>query len=171
MKKTIIPNVKIIDDFFEIPDMWRDFAMGQDYQEISKGIRVSKSINELSVRSFHTLAKKLSMHSQHRNFPYLDARFYVADTSCIDNEIYQENNGSDNIGAVIFLNQNPPVNTGISFYNFLSDKNKFQKTVTIENHYNRCVLYKTDSWISHNGSFGNDTESGRLVIKISGVAK
>lgn len=171
MKKTIIPTVKIIDNFFEIPDMWRDFAMNQEYQEISKGISVSKSINELSFRSFHTLAKKLSLHSQHRNFPYLDARFYIANSFCIDNKIYRENHEDNNIGAVVFLNDNSPKNTGMSFYNYSTEKEKFQKTVSIENYFNRCVLYRTDSWLSHDGSFGDDIRTGRLVIKISGIAK
>jgi len=164
MKKTLIPEIKIIDDFFEIPDLWRELGVSLNYTEINKGLFMSSSIVEINPDLFHSIAQKISKHYNHLNFSFFESKFSFSTNDCLDTQISQEDNSFD-FSAVIFLNPNPPRQTGLSFYSF---DNSFRKTVDIENVFNRCVIYDTKSWLSHNGCFGEEKNSGRLIIKIIG---
>lgn len=170
MKKTLYPDIKIIDDFFEIPDLWREFGMSLDYQEVDRGLFLSNSINEIDSNVFHSLAKKISKHYNHSDFIFFESKFSYSTELCLDTQISQEDTSCD-FSAVIFLNPVPESGSGISFHNFDPNKNFFRKTVNVENFYNRCIIYSTKNWLRHNKCFGKDNTTGRLIIKIIGKTK
>lgn len=168
MKKTVDPKIKIVDDFFEIPDLWRDFALSVEYETVSHGFEISKNINDLDYSGFHSIAKKLSEHSHFRSFPFLESKFSISTNEYRDNGIYNESSDY-NVGALIFLNPRPEKNSGVTFYK--SSDRGLRKSVTVENLYNRCILYDPGLWMEHGNSFGTSKETGRLIIKIIGIKK
>jgi hypothetical protein len=172
MKRTIFQPIKIVDDFLEAPEVWREYALKQEYikdQSGYPGIK-SKTLDELSINSFHELAGKLILHMNEKtSFKRLKVNFVSA---IKEDEIKILNPHQDekfyNVAGVIYLNQNSPLNTGTSVYS--ETKNGLVKTMTVENVFNRLVLFHPSVWHSPDGFFGNQISDGRLIITFFGIA-
>lgn len=172
MKRTIFQPIKVVDDFLEAPEIWREYALKQEYikdQSGYPGVK-SKTLDELNINTFHTLAGKTMLHmNEKKSFQRLKVNFVSA---IKDDEIKILNPHQDeyfyNVAGVIYLNQTPPSNTGTSFYNETSMG--LVKTMTVENVFNRLVLFHPSVWHSPDGFFGNQITDGRLIITFFGTA-
>jgi hypothetical protein len=167
MNKTITPSIKIIDDFFEVPDLWRSFALELNYNEIDRGLFITDGLNVINSKLFHSIAKKISLHYQKSNFSFLDIKISASTEQCLDTKISQDDTSLD-FSAIIFLNPEPVKDSGLSFYQYDEQLGSFRRTVKVENFYNRCVIYDNKTWLSHDRCFGENIESGRLIIKMIG---
>ena len=61
------------------------------------------------------------------------------------------------------------MNTGTVFFN-KTQKGELIETLTIENIYNRMIIFNPSWWHSPAGTFGSDLETGRLTITFFGIA-
>jgi len=119
MIRTVRQPFKIVDDFFECPDLWRYHALKQEYttdeQATWPGVR-STVLDQINETLFHSLASKIIVHCPgKRYFHYLKINYALVDESynlgwChVDEPKY-------NVAGVIFLNPDPPKNSGTIFY-------------------------------------------------------
>lgn len=195
--------IKIIDNFFEAPELWRLFALKQDYLRDDTstwpGVR-SASLNELDIELFNSLAAKLMLHIHDKNnFLHLKVNFASVDGSFGSGWLHQDE-PQYNVAGVIYLNPTPPDETGTCFYNkiatsdtnfnqlffdelsanledrstfeqFKMDQRKlFAKTVTVENIFNRCLMFSPDQWHAVDKFFGSNLDDSRLTINFFGYA-
>ena len=102
--------------------------------------------------------------------------------------------------GVIFLNKIAPATTGLSFYTKVADNNQdynslffeelkadsadrlaftkfkeeqrtlFKRNMTVENIFNRCVMFPPDQFHAADGYFGNTLDDSRLTINFFGIA-
>jgi hypothetical protein len=162
---------------------------------------VSPSLDELNLQLFHSLASKLIVHTHGKKyFQHLKVNYARVDGSFNTGWILSAE-PFHNVTGLIFLNPQPVPLSGISMYQKLGendvnyaeilsteiampseersklikykqDQEKlFKKTMTIENVFNRCVLFASDEYYRDDLYFGKDKDTARLVIKFSGLAK
>ena len=203
MKHVSIPQpIKVIDNFFESASLWRHYALKQEYfpdeYKTWPGVR-TKPINELNEQLFHSLATKLISHIHAKqNFLHLKSNFALVDSSYGKGWIHQDE-PKYNVAGVIFLNFNPPKNSGISFFTKVKEdtanyvelafeenaqpdlkkyikfkdqqRESFKRNMYVENVFNRCVMFAPHQWHSAETYFGNTSENSRLTITFFGTAK
>lgn len=162
---------------------------------------VSASLDEINLQLFHSLASKLILHSHGKKyFQHLKVNYSWADDSFNTGWITSAD-PFHNVTGLIFLNPKPVLHSGISMYQKLGEndvnyaevlsteiasssndraklikykqdqENLFRKTMSIENVFNRCVLFAADEFHRDDLYFGNTIDTSRLVIKFSGLAK
>lgn len=197
--------IKVIDDFFEIPSLWRHFALKQEYTNDTKyatwpGVR-TETIDRLDVDTFHNLASKIMFHlPQFKVFRSLQANFALVDSSYGRGWIHDDE-PKWNVAGVIYLTPNPPMNTGTLFYKKIANSNQdfnkiffeeisstpedrcgydkykseqralYEKTMTVGNVYNRCVIFNPAMWHSADNYFGSTVDDSRLTINFFGYAE
>jgi tellurite resistance-related uncharacterized protein len=139
MKKLQVQQpIKVIDNFFESADLWRHFALKQEYnKDIANtwpGIRTAP-INELHDSLFRSVATKLVQHLHSKTgFSHLKMNFASVDKSYNLGWIHQDE-PFYNIAGVIFLTPAPPNNSGLSFFTKInSDNENYAKLAIEENH-------------------------------------
>lgn len=129
--------IKVIDNFFESADLWRHFALKQQYERDTAstwpGIRTA-AINDLNETLFHSLANKLISHIHAKtSFLHLKTNFALVDKSYNLGWIHQDE-PFYNVAGVIFLNPSPPKNSGISFFTEIDkDNENYAKSAYEEN--------------------------------------
>lgn len=206
MKHRILSQPTIIvDDFFESPTVWREYALKQTFNFDSKidtyaGERTA-TLDKLNINLFHKVAGKLIKHIPHKSsFSKLQMSFTLTDKTYGTGWIHDDEDFY-NVAGIIYLTPNPPPNTGTAFYHktaheplphfndqFFNElkaapedrhiyekykeeqRSVFKKTLTVENIYNRCVLFNPTNWHSVERYFGNTKEDSRLVLTIFGHA-
>lgn len=164
-------HLKIVDSFLELPGLWRLFALTQEYTEDQSGHpgKKSKTLDELSDAIFHSLAEKIVKHVNGKNnFQRLKIQFTYM-TKDEFSETAHQDEPFYNIAGVIYLNENPGVNTGTVFYN-KNSKGELMKTLTVENVFNRMIIFDPARWHAPVGAFGGDLETARLTITFFGIA-
>ncbi len=111
--------IKVIDNFFESPKLWRHFALKQEFynDEISNFPgQHSKLLEELDTELFHSLASKLIKHLPgYSNFQFLETSFRLADASYGRGWIHHDD-PKFNIAGLIYLNDAPPADSGTIIY-------------------------------------------------------
>jgi hypothetical protein len=171
MKRTLLQPLKIVDDFFEAPFLWREYALKQEYTKDQSGYPgvKSKTLDDLNLNLFHDLASKIIVHTGKKSFERLKVNFVSAiesDTPQIlgphQDELFY------NVAGVIYLNENAPKNTGTSFYGRYPQG--LTKTIVAENVFNRLVIFHPSMWHQPDGFFGNCLDNSRLIITIFGIA-
>jgi len=193
--------VMIVENFYEDPDLVRNFALKQDYFKGERGswpgLR-SPYINELSSALYENLRKKLLLIIKeygYQDFVELQSSFQIIDESYGTGWVHDDD-PKLNIAGLIYLNPNPPSEgSGTTIYEdngdfsaekyaepFMQDvllasneerikykdlreeqRKHFTPTITIENCYNRCILFDTRLWHSADGFFGTTKEDTRLT--------
>lgn len=204
--KKIRPNnipIKVIDNFLESPQLWRYFALKQEFfvDEVATFPgKYSKLLQEINVNLFHSIADKLIQHLQgYNSFQDLQIAFRMADKSFGEGWIHYDS-PKFNVVGLIYLNENPPENSGTIFYtqtqenfksyeelkfqefssspeqryNFANYKQEqrsyFKKNMTVHNVFNRCVLYSPTMWHSADRFFGDTDQDSRLTLNFFGRA-
>ena len=194
--------IKVIDTFLESADLWREYALNQEYYRDEfapwPGLR-TKSLNELNPDLFASLARKLVKHCHGaKEFPHLEITFALVDETFGTGWIHQDE-PLYNIAGMIYLNPVAPRGTGTGFYNYANfteepfmhlaldeynsepaDRTKFEtakqrqqsffnKTMTVENEFNRCVMFHPNHWHGADRFFGSSKENTRLTINFFGA--
>jgi len=194
--------IKVIDTFLESPDLWREYALKQEYHRDEfapyPGLR-AKSLNKLNPDLFASLARKLVKHCHGaKEFPHLEITFALVDETFGTGWIHQDE-PHYNIAGMIYLNPIAPRGTGTGFYNYANfteepfmhlaldeynsepaDRTKFEtakqrqqsffnKTMTVENEFNRCVMFHPNHWHGADRFFGSSKENTRLTINFFGT--
>jgi hypothetical protein len=164
-------HFKIIDNFLELPGMWRIFALQQEYLKDYSEYpgRKTKTLNELNDGMFHSLAKKIIPHvNGKKDFQRLKIQFAYTNLNEFSNVSHQDE-PFYNVAGLIYLNENPPANTGTVFFNN-AVSGELVETITVENAYNRMIIFDPAHWHAIVGTFGDDLESSRLTITFFGTA-
>jgi hypothetical protein len=194
--------IKVIDTFLESPDLWREYALNQEYyrDELAPypGLR-TRALNELNPELFASLARKLIKHCHGaREFPYLEITFALVDETFGTGWIHQDES-QYNVAGLIYLNPIASSGTGTAIYNYAKethepfmhlaldeynsrpeDRVKFEadkqrqqscfiKTMTVENEFNRCIMFHPNHWHGAEQFFGNTKDTTRLTINFFGV--
>lgn len=174
IRKRFLPQpLKIIDNFFEAPSLWRHYGLKQEYdKDLSQypGLR-SKPIDELNVSLFHQLASKLIIHATNSSsFDRLKAQFSLTTKDSSTENIIHRDEPFYNVAGLIYLNENPPKDTGTYFFG-QGPTGEYKKTIVVENVYNRMVIFDPSIWHCPAGYFGDDLSTGRLTITFFGIAR
>lgn len=115
--------IKVIDNFFESPQLWRHFALKQQFHhdEISNFPgQYSKLLGELDTSLFHSLASRLIQHLPgFSNFQFLETSFRLADASYGRGWIHHDD-PKFNVAGLIYLNVDPPADSGTIIYSMQS---------------------------------------------------
>jgi hypothetical protein len=172
----MLPNIKqhfkIVDNFLELPGMWRTFALQQEYIKDHSGYpgKKTKTLDELNAGMFHSLAEKIVLHVNGKtNFQRLKIQFTCTNLNEFSNNERHQDEPFYNVAGLIYLNENAPANTGTVFFNKTA-RGEQVETITVENAYNRMIIFDPAWWHSPAGTFGDDLESSRLTITFFGIA-
>lgn len=160
---------KIIDDFFEAPLLWREYALKQEFKcfENTPDLLRTDSLDRLDLDVFQSLAHLLIKHIPGRNkFENLFSYFRLANRE-FEEGYLPPRDLFFNMAGTIFLNIESPVGTGLSL---CEDNLNLESTVQIENRYNRCILYPISQIAKHEKSFGKNEYDSRLTIDFFGRA-
>jgi hypothetical protein len=171
MLPKIKQHFKIVDNFLELPGMWRIFALQQEYLKDYSEYpgKKTKTLDELNAGMFHSLAEKIVLHVNGKNnFQRLKIQFAYTNVNEFSNVSHQDQ-PFYNVAGVIYLNENPPANTGTVFFNN-AVSGELVETITVENAYNRMIIFDPSQWHAMVGAFGDDLESSRLTITFFGTA-
>lgn len=111
--------LRVIEDFFEVPKLWRSFALEQEYYppefDVFPGQR-TKTLDELDKDAFYSFARTLQRNIPRcSGFHHLSARFHSVDETYIKGWIHDDD-PNINLAGLIYLNENSPLGTGTSFY-------------------------------------------------------
>jgi hypothetical protein len=191
----------IIENFYEDPDLVRNFALKQEYFKGERGswpgLR-SSYVNEISPSLYENLKRKLLLIISDygfKDFTELQTSFQLIDETYGTGWVHDDD-PKLNIAGLIYLNPEPPYQgSGTTLYEdkddfdsqkyaepFMQDvllctddertkfknlreeqRNQFKPTVSIENVYNRCILFDTRTWHSADGFFGRTKDDTRLT--------
>jgi hypothetical protein len=201
--KILKQPIKVIDNFFEAPDVWRHYALKQEFTKDSTstwpGTRTA-SLDVLSMPLFNAFASNLIKHIHDRTFfSLLKVNFALVDETYNIGWMHQDE-PTYNVAGVVFLNKIVPPNSGLSIYTKIANssidfnsiffeelaadpstraqfikfkleqRSYFKCNTTVNNFFNRCVLFSPDNFHAADGYFGSTKEDSRLAITFFGVA-
>jgi hypothetical protein len=194
--------IKVIDTFFETPDLWRHFALKQEFTRDTEspwpGVQ-TKMLNLLNEDLFADFAQKIVKHVHGaKGFSHLRVNFALTDETYGRGWVHQDE-PHYNIAGLVYLNPTPSKNSGTTIYSqakpFTEDYKKyfheelaaspedrinyagykeqqrsfFKPTMTIENEFNRCIMFHPSEWHSAEQFFGTTKEDSRLCMLFFGV--
>jgi hypothetical protein len=197
-KHKFLPT-KIIDNFFDVPSLWRTLALSQEYKLASDstypGSR-TQFLNQIDQGAFEDFAKRLLVHlPMFKGFEQLWANFHLIDET-YGNGWVHDDDPTLSVSGLIYLNPEPAPNSGTTIYKdqiavdadrysdfFHKDvlhanederaalaryreeqRATFRPTMTIENVYNRCILFDPKVCHAPNNFFGKTKEDSRLTL-------
>jgi hypothetical protein len=121
-----IPTI-VIDNFYEEPDLWREYALSQEFYKGDRGswpgLR-TKLLHELDQDIFRvTLRKLLMVMSQYGYSEFLELQtgFQMIDSTYGRGWVHDDD-PKLNIAGVIYLNKEAPLDSGTTIY---KDQNDF----------------------------------------------
>lgn len=199
-------KVLIVDDFYQDPDKIRSFALNQEFKNCQEanaggnwpGQRSSflHLLNDEINEEFHNnFLGALLENNPIRYSGYIETNFQVCTEADGDSWIHYDTPtwNCTHVG-IVYLNPNPPENSGTCFYTFNEEHRQefeeyaernghlwfklnrdedseefnkfFKKDFCVPNKYNRCVIYGPNRWHKSDWYFGNDLESGRMIQPI-----
>jgi hypothetical protein len=128
MRKVHLLPTKVVDDFFEIPSVWRHFALkqtfGRDPQYATWAGERTNTLDMLDIKVFHSFASKLITHIPGCNyFKSLQANFALVDETYGQGWIHNDE-PKWNVAGVIYLTPNPAPNSGTLFFNKIADTDR-----------------------------------------------
>lgn len=195
--------IKVIDNIFEAPELWRHYGLKQEYTKDENstwpGTRTT-TLDQPDMSLFNSMASTLMKHMHDKKyFSFLKINFASVDSSYNIGWMHQDE-PKYNVAGVIFLNKTAPVNTGLSFYTKVADNSQdynsvffkelqadladraafvkfkeeqrslFKLNMTVQNVFNRCVMFPPDQFHAADGYFGNTLDDSRLTLNFFGVA-
>jgi hypothetical protein len=116
----------VIDNFFETPSLWRDFALAQEYYKGERGtwpgIRTSM-LSELSSELYEILEIRLLEHlPMFTGLSKVESTFQLIDETWGKGWVHDDNPEHD-VAGIIYLNKDAPLNTGTTMYEGAADIN------------------------------------------------
>lgn len=177
-----IPEIVVVDNFYENPDSVRKFALTLNYKEhkdYHKGKRTDEAywtsgLQERFEQLLGTKIKNFNNYKANGCFQYCIAG---------DNIVYHCD--LQQYAGIVYLTPNAPLQSGTrthrskitgkgtanihdrdecnrTFPTGFLDPHPFETDIEIGNNYNRLVLFKSDNIHSATSYFGNSMENGRL---------
>jgi len=125
MRKTHKFPIKVIDDFFEIPAVWRHYALKQEFTHDTSyttwpGTR-TKTLDQINLPLFHKLAGKIISHMPGYNmFQSLQVNFASVDSTYGQGWLHVDE-PRWNVAGIIYLNLEPEPDSGTLFFNRVRD--------------------------------------------------
>lgn len=165
--KTKKTPIKIIDNFFEAPLLWKEYAQNQKYDHFKEmpDLLRTESLDKLDFDVFQSLSFLLISHIPDRyRFEKLFSFFRLSKNDFQEGFIPLQNLYFD-VAGIIFLNDESPKNTGVTLYD---ETPELDPTIKIENRYNRCILYPTTQLVKHENSFGDRNDNSRITLEFFG---
>jgi hypothetical protein len=162
-------NVFIFDNVLDNIDSVRERALllkytkSEDKPEVNwKGYRCLEK-TDLGNEVMNSILKKLPLFIKDMEFGF---KFhYSLKKTDISNKIHKD--GYSKYAGVLYLNPSPAPNSGTLLYS--DDKTKIIET--LDNVYNRLVIYPSDTYHSLDSTFGHDINDGRLTFIIFCLSK
>lgn len=157
-----------IDDFYENPDEIRDFALRQEYIDLSfkpSGKR-TKPLPEICPEFYEKFCEKImSIFYTSKEKCIIETNFHIhylrdSDPFSPRNEGRVHKDYRSYIGGVIYLNPNPNSDAGTNIY--YGNKRDSGENVIFKNVYNRLVAFGGDYFHAINNVY-NDAEDLRLT--------
>lgn len=174
-------KVIVIDDFLKEPFLLRDFALKQDYlqHDYHPGKRSKSFVNDEIEKNIQCFlpARYGKILRFNNNF---NCAFQI---NLYNEESWVHSDRYHNFAGVLFLTPDAPPNSGTSFYRFydgtvssINDENNLEKVMfyskdktkwevisSVENKFNRLVLFDSRQYHQSTGYFGDNIDNGRLV--------
>jgi hypothetical protein len=152
----------IVDNFFEDPDSIRDYALSVDYDtDPFLGYTYHLTDSEYTKKITNMIHTNICESLQIEEFFYVFR--YSLDknklTTPYDFDEWKVHPDFCEYAGVIYLNPDPPKNTGTSFYT-----NKREYISSAENKYNRLIYYPGKIMHGPTDLFGDSKENGRLTL-------
>ena len=109
----------IVDNFFETPFLWREFALQQEFYKGERGtwpgVR-SPMLDELSTELYDILSIKLLEHlPQFKRFIKVESTFQLIDESYGRGWVHDDNH-EHSVAGIIYLNEHSIKNSGTTLY-------------------------------------------------------
>lgn len=122
-----LPTI-VIDNFYENPDLWREFALDLDFYKGNRGswpgLR-SDFLHNLNPNLFDLVSKKL-MYTLHQygytNFLELQTTFQLIEESYGEGWVHDDD-PHFTVAGLIYLNEDAPIGSGTTLYSSQSDFN------------------------------------------------
>jgi hypothetical protein len=139
MIKNITQPIKVIDNFFEQPQLVVKHATKQEYSDQDNSLFLgtrSTTLDMIDIDMFEGLLGKLINHVVGKDlFTFLHCEYQQINKECVDQ--MKVIGPSFNIAGTIFLTSDHIPDSGIKFY----DSRTQIETMSVENMFNRCVLW------------------------------
>jgi hypothetical protein len=116
----------VVDNFFETPSLWRDFALNQEYYKGERGTwpgTRTAMLSELSEELYEIL--ELRLLEQLPTFTGLnkiESTFQLIDETWGKGWVHDDNPEHD-VAGIIYLNKSSPINSGTTMYEGAADIN------------------------------------------------
>ena len=151
--------IKVIDNFLEAPELWRQFALKQEFYSDQLSTfpgEYTKQLIEINSNLFHSLAGKLIQHLQgYTYFQELEISFRTTDASYGKGWIHHDD-PKYNVVGLIYLNPDPPANSGTIVYT---------NTKKIDKSYEDCKFQEFSSLPEERQLFDKHKEEQRSFFK------
>ena len=155
--------ITVIDNFFDDPDLIRDYAMTVNYQSPSendgwRGFRSEQFDYEIPIEKFiienieSTLSEVFKKTITSRVYFHCSPEFIMEEVENF--HVYKNHEDDADCAGVIYLTPNPPKNSGTCI----------KGVKCIENVYNRLVTYPGELTHGPDHLFGNDLSNTRLTV-------
>ena len=196
-------SVLIINNFLEMPTIVRTWAINQQYYTSKEFTQMyNKHTDWPGKRTLHVsdldseyanivLSRIANIATNQFGLRDISIRSYFQLTTKEDGDSWVHQDNDTNLAAVLYLNQNPPRNSGTTLYkcndigkwtSFMNNQEGYNTLKTINtnenkqlygelfepidiigNVFNRLILYKGTEFHKSNDYFGNDIQDGRLT--------
>jgi hypothetical protein len=158
----MIDGVITIDKALDNIDSIRERALRLNYtksEDNSGGWKGYRCLEETDLGNevMSSLLNKLPTFF--KNMQYRYHFHYTLKETDTTNKIHKDSNS--NYAGVLYMSPSPSVNSGTLLYD-----DRANLISSLDNIYNRLVMYPADIWHSLDNSFGNDINNSRLTFTI-----
>lgn len=164
----ITPSFIVIENFYEEPDKVREYALKQEYRYDSAAFPGKRSNNSYYPTSIHDTLKtilspyfsdvRISEGSSNGEFQITNKH----DKSWIHQDELNKNCKAS-IAGVCYLTPNAPLDSGTIFFEKNFDNNNYTQSDTINNKYNRLILFNGQLHHISGKYFGTSDNDARLT--------
>lgn len=155
--------ITIIDNFFDDPDLIRDYAMTVNYQSPSendgwRGFRSEQLDIDTPIEKFiienieSTLSKVFKKSINSRVYFHCSPEFIMEEVENF--HVYKYHEDDADCAGIVYLTPNPPENSGTCI----------KGVKCIENFYNRLVCYPGELTHGPDNLFGDNLSNTRLTV-------
>lgn len=199
-------NTIVKDDFFETPNMIRSFALQQEFFKGDRGHwpgTRTAYLQDISQELYDLVTFNILKYlPQFTRFEKFESTFHMCNKNYTRGWVHDD--APDlNVAGFIYLNPDPPLNTGTTFFEdtrsvlmeqylqaFIDDVSRqpdeppranvdkyrdeqiswFKPATTIDNVFNRAIIFDPRTWHAANDYFGTTKEDSRLTLVYFGKA-